>query len=467
MTASCPPEETLVQWLDGELAGPALEDVARHVSGCDRCADRLERTSAVDVLLAEELARPTRAATRPLAWLPLAAAAVLLLGLLAFLLRLPGAPSMSAEEIAAQTRPPLPAAAPRIAAFSGGAELRSASADLPHSVALNELLHDGDRIATGAGQRAKLSLASDAFLVLNENSSLRIAALGEGGVDVRLEQGELLATAGRSLQISTPEGPVAVEGGDIVVRAGRDQTTVSVLRGRGRMKGRTLDGGDEGSVRAKSLLKIRKLDRSVDVRWASAVRGVFYEDDFSSPGSSSHWRLSEGATASTVSGRPALLLSAHPGERRGYAYARFGRDLPVDQPLVFDVDFRVPRNDRAGRAQVVIPLTGPDGPSNLRWSLSRDEEALEAHGDLTGRKHSVLWKGRSSAADGEWHHLHLVVSATDVLVERDGVLLTRVPHGLPAVQKASLVLGSLAKQKGEESFECGFSGVRILRETFE
>jgi len=457
MTAACPSEETLVLWLDGALPEPALGEVSRHLPGCDRCAAFLEQSAAADVLLVEELARPPRARSR--AWIPLAAAALLLVGLLISLGQ--PAPTMSSEEIAAQTHPPLPAGVPRLAAFNGGAELQG------HAATLNEVLHAGDRVTTGAGQRAKLSLSPDADIVLNENSILRIGSLGEGAVEVSLDQGELLATAGRALQVSTPEGPVGIEEGEVVVRAVQDQTTVTVLRGRGKMTGRPLERGEEASLRPKALLKVRKVDRSVDIAWASAVRSVFYEDDFSSPGFSAQWRLSDGARESSAAGRPALFLAAHAAEKRGYSYARFGRDLPIDEPLVFEADYCVPRDARGGRAQVVLPMTGPEGPASLRWSLSHDEEILEAHGDAAGRKHAVLWKARSGAADGAWHHLRLVLSTSDVILERDGLRLARVPHGLPPSQKAGLVLGSLAKAKASDSFECWFSGVRILRQTTE
>jgi ferric-dicitrate binding protein FerR (iron transport regulator) len=463
MSAACPSPETLVLWLDGGLTDPAAGEVARHVTSCDRCAQLVEQSAAVDVLLAEELARPPRARSR--AWLPLTAAALLLIGLL--ISQIQPAPTLSSEEIAAQTHLPLPAGAPRVAAVTGGAQLRGPSAESSHAAVPNELLRAGDRVATGPGQRAKLSLASDADLVLNENSSLRLGSLGEGVVEVSLEHGELLATAGRALQISTPEGPVAVEAGEIVVRAAGDQTTVTVLRGHGRMKGSALERGEEASVRAKSLLKVRKTDRTVDVRWASAVRSVFYEDDFSAPGFSVAWRLSEGASESISGGRPVLALAARAAERKGYSYARFGRDLPLDDPVVFETEVRISRDVRSGRAQIVLPMTGPDGPSNLRWSISHDEDLLEAHGDVAGRKHATLWKARSNAADGEWHRLRMVLSKTDVVLERDGVRLAQVPHGLAPAQKASLVLGSLAKPKGAESFDCWFSGVRILRQTFD
>ena len=85
----------------------------------------------------------------------------------------------------------------------------------------------------------------------------------------------------------------------------------------------------------------------------------------------------------------------------------------------------------------------------------------------SGRKHGVLWKGRAPDADGESHLLRIVLSGSDVTVDRDGTRLTQVAHGLPQPTKVGLVLGSLVKPKSADSFECRVESVRILRDSVE
>jgi hypothetical protein len=506
---SCPSHEQLSLFLDGVLGSREAAHIEEHLKDCADCASRISDFGALDGLLILSLPEasasgcPARIAASPehfehlsvcaacrrrLAqrrrlpltqrWVPLAAAAVFMVSIgLALVLSQSGSDAaLTSEEIRSHF-PDLPASASlRVAVVTGGAGLRSAASERSHAALENEPVGPGDTLTTARGQSVKLALGGDAELVVNENSRLRIRGAGETGPQVRLEQGELLATSSRALEIETPAGTAALSMGEFHLIATPDQTDVSVLEGLAAFRGAdpvvSIESGHEIHVKGKSAGKPHRFDRRPDLAWADSLKRMFFQEQFRGGELSAHWRVPEWAKGtlqmSRETGRDTLSMVVPSRHRHSRSLIRTVGDFPVAGPVAFEIEYRIPHALRGGRLELLLhPLSRKGTPGgNLRWSLSGDQETLDVGSDAH-RESTALWSTPRPAADAQWHRIRLVLSPQDVTLFRDGNKVVERAHGLAGVDRVGLLLGGMPDRKGKEAFECQFGRVTVERATLE
>ena len=200
---------------------------------------------------------------------------------------------------------------------------------------------------------------------------------------------------------------------------------------------------------------------------AEPVANVFLHDRFQTPELSPMWKSADGSTGTSAvvehQGRRALQLSALPGGKKRWGLVTTASDFSVSDGVSFDVDYRIPTPQKGGRMQVLLHTKSPKaGRGVLRWSRTIDEELMEIQTDKSS-KPVVLWSSKALPADTDWHQLKVTLTATDVILHRDGAEAVRKPHGL-LLDRASLTLGSTMDRRARDVFECHVGRVLVRRE---
>lgn len=123
----------------------------------------------------------------------------------------------------------------RLVSLQGTVEARPSNQTVWQAAKLNDKFCPGDAIRTGARSRAAMVLANETIVRLDQLTTLTLSGLDDTStswIDLLSGMAHFLSRTPRSLKVKTPYINAGVEGTEFVVRAGRNEGSVSVLEGR-------------------------------------------------------------------------------------------------------------------------------------------------------------------------------------------------------------------------------------------
>ncbi|MDO8706688.1 MAG: FecR domain-containing protein [Sulfuricaulis sp.] len=123
----------------------------------------------------------------------------------------------------------------KVVSAQGTIETRAAQATAWHPVRLNDTFCPGDMLRVGVHGRAALMLANETIVRLDQRTTITLSGIEDrqtSWLDLVTGVAHFISRVPRSLKIKTPYVNAAVEGTEFVVRADRDEGSVTVLEGR-------------------------------------------------------------------------------------------------------------------------------------------------------------------------------------------------------------------------------------------
>ena len=123
----------------------------------------------------------------------------------------------------------------KVVSAQGLIEARAAQATAWHPARLNDTFCPGDMFRVGVHGRAALMLANETIVRLDQRTTITLSGIEDqqtSWLDLMTGVAHFISRVPRSLKIKTPYVNAAVEGTEFVVRADRDEGSVTVLEGR-------------------------------------------------------------------------------------------------------------------------------------------------------------------------------------------------------------------------------------------
>ncbi|HJX17340.1 MAG TPA: FecR domain-containing protein [Acidiferrobacterales bacterium] len=164
----------------------------------------------------------------------------------------------------------------RLVSLQGKVEARAPEQTTWRAARLDDRFCPGDALRTGARSRAALVLANETIVRLDQLTTLTLSGLDDQAtswVDLLHGAAHFLSRTPRALKVKTPYVNAGVEGTEFVVRADRDEGSVTVLEGRVRADNPqgvvVLGGGESAAARAGQAPATRLVARPRDaVQWS-------------------------------------------------------------------------------------------------------------------------------------------------------------------------------------------------------